>query len=81
VTPLYGFLEGDSIGLLVLAAPTDTMAQIAAKLQQSASVRVAPRARVHVEIGGRPVSGTVTVQGVGLAALDRFDVRVDEEST
>jgi hypothetical protein len=29
--PLYGFLEGDTLGLLILAAPDDTMAKLAAE--------------------------------------------------
>jgi hypothetical protein len=73
--PLYGFLEGDTIGLLVLADEHDTMATLADKLQRSAAVRVAARDCVHVEVGGVRLHPTVTVARAGLAALDRFDVR------
>jgi hypothetical protein len=38
--PLYGFLEGDTIGLLVLADEEETLASLADKLQSAASVRV-----------------------------------------
>jgi hypothetical protein len=34
--PLYGFLEGDTIGLLILAEEGDTIAALAQKLQDSA---------------------------------------------
>jgi hypothetical protein len=75
LTPLYGFLEGDTIGLLILAAETDSMAELAAKLQAAAAVRVAPSGPVHVEVRGARVADSVTVTGARLGALDRFDVR------
>ena len=73
--PLYGFLEGDTIGLLVLADERDTMAGLADKLQRSAQVRVAARSPVHVEVRGSRLHPSVTVARAGLMALDRFDVR------
>jgi hypothetical protein len=73
--PLYGFLEGDVIGLLILASERDSMAELAGKLQAAAAVRVAPSGPVHVEVRGRRVADGVTVASAGLAALDRFDVR------
>jgi NAD kinase len=76
--PLYGFAAGDTIGLLVLADENDTMAVLADKLQRSASVRVAPRVRVHVEVRGARLHPSVTVARAGLTALDRFDVREGE---
>lgn len=73
--PLYGFLEGDTIGLLVMADEHDTIAELAAKLVQSASVRVAPAGDVEVYIDGKPVLGKRTVAGCKLKPLDRIDVR------
>ena len=72
--PLYGFLEGDTLGLLVLAEADDTMATIADKLQRSASVRVRPREGLRVRLGDRVLEPTVTVAAAGLAPLDRIDV-------
>ena len=46
--PLYGFLAGDTLGLLILAEEDDTMAELATKLQQAAFVRVATRDEVQV---------------------------------
>jgi hypothetical protein len=74
VIPLYGFLEGDTIGLLILAQPDDTIASLADKLQTSAAVRVAPRAEVTVRQGRRVLDPQTTVARAGLTALDRFDV-------
>jgi hypothetical protein len=72
--PLYGFLEGDTIGLLILAQPDDTIAVLAEKLQNSAAVRIAPRARVTVMHDQRVLDPQITVARAGLTALDRFDV-------
>ena len=75
--PLYGFLEGDTMGLLVLASEQDTAAALARKLQDAAALRVAPAPRVCVWARGTPLAPTTTVAAAGLQALDRFDVRRD----
>ena len=41
--PLYGFLQGDTLGLLILAEEGDTVEALARKLQDAASLRVAAR--------------------------------------
>lgn len=75
--PLYGFLQGDTIGLVVLADEGDTMAVLARKLGSAASVRVAGAGEAErvVEVRGQRVAAGLTVRQVGLGALDRFDVR------
>ena len=72
--PLYGFLEGDVVGLLVLADETDTAADLARKLVSAASVRVLPPRSPVVMVAGRRISPTATLEAAGLDALDRFDV-------
>lgn len=72
--PLYGFLEGDTIGLLILAQADDTIETLAGKLQASAAVRVATRERVTVLYKNRVLDPQATVAHSGLTALDRFDV-------
>jgi hypothetical protein len=76
--PLYAFLRGDTMGLVVLAAETDTWARVAAKLQTSASVRVETRRRVAVLHEGRPVPLEATVAATGARPLDRVDVVPEE---
>jgi hypothetical protein len=75
--PLYGFLEGDTLGLLILATEQDTAAELARKLQDAAALRVAPAERVRVWVRGAPLAPASTVAAAGLQALDRFDVRLD----
>jgi hypothetical protein len=72
--PLYGFLEGDTLGLLVLAYKTDTIARLADRLQQSARVRVAYRESVQLVYKGRVLDADLTVETAGIEPLERFDV-------
>jgi hypothetical protein len=74
VIPIYGFLQGDTLGLLVLARPEDTAADLCAKLQSAASVRVAPLAAPVVVYKGQVLAPDITVQDAKIGALERFDV-------
>jgi Toluene-4-monooxygenase system protein B (TmoB) len=72
--PLYGFLQGDTVGLLILAEEGDTLQALALKLEDAASLRVAGRDRVQLVYNGKTMDPTMTVAQAGLQALDRFDV-------
>jgi hypothetical protein len=74
LVPLYGFLKGDSIGLLVLIHDHERVSDIARKLQQAAAVRVAAFASTRVYHAGRVLKPDWTVAQAGLRALDRVDV-------
>ena len=73
--PLYGFLEGDTIGQLILADEDETIASLARKLQDAASIRVKPQDEVQLVYGGKIVDAALTVSEAGLTELERFDVR------
>ena len=72
--PLYGFLKGDTIGLVVLVQHNDRVAEIARSLQQAAGCRVAPSPVAHVLHDGHLLDPNQTVAGAGLQPLDRVDV-------
>lgn len=72
--PLYGFLEGDTLGLLLLADETETVASLAAKLQQSSRLRVAPRDEVLVVHRGLILDPSRLVGESKLEPLERIDV-------
>jgi hypothetical protein len=72
--PVYGFLQGDTLGLLVLARPEDTAADLCAKLQSAASVRVAPLAAPVVVYKGQVLEPDTTVQDAQIGPLERIDV-------
>ena len=72
--PLYGFLQGDTVGLLILADEGDTLQSLARKLQDAASLRVAVRERVQVMYNDNAMDPAITIAQAGFQALDRFDV-------
>jgi hypothetical protein len=72
--PLYGFLEGDTLGLLILVEEHETVHDLAMKLQQAASVRVAWQAQVEVRYKDRVLNPQSTIAQAELAPLERFDV-------
>lgn len=78
--PLYGFLEGDTIGLLVLAQDKDTVRKVAGSLMQAAAMRVEPFSEPSVYFSGHLLDPNVTVAQAGLEPLDRIDVRRRESS-
>jgi Toluene-4-monooxygenase system protein B (TmoB) len=72
--PLYGFLEGDTMGLLILADEADTIAFLMQKLMASAIVRRKPPANARLVHKGQTVDPELTVTAAHMQALDRFDV-------
>jgi hypothetical protein len=72
--PLYGFLEGDTLGLLMLAEEGETILELARKLEDAASIRVARNDKIDLVYNGRTIDPRLTVAQAGLKALDRFDV-------
>ena len=72
--PLYGFLEGDTVGLLVLAEEGETILELARKLQDAASIRVARVNEIDFVYDGKTIDPGLTVAQIGLQPLDRFDV-------
>jgi hypothetical protein len=78
LVPLYGFLKGDSVGLVLLVHDDDTVADIAACLQEAAACRVAPKPVARVFRDGRCLDPGLTVAQAGLQALDRVDVITED---
>ena len=72
--PLYGFLEGDTIGLLIVADEHETVGSLSRKLQEAASIRVAPSANAQLLYRGDKLDPAITVAATGMKPLDRFDV-------
>jgi hypothetical protein len=74
LVPLYGFLAGDTLGVIVLVHDHQTIQELAACLQQAAAPRVAPTTAARVFVEGRCLDQELTVSQAGLTALDRVDV-------
>ena len=75
LVPLYGFLEGDTMGVLVLAHDNWTVAEVAERLRASSRIRVDCRDPLEVFKAGGRLAPTATVRQLGLQALDCIDVR------
>jgi hypothetical protein len=75
LVPLYGFVEGDTIGLIVLAHDDDSIARVVARLQHSARWRVAKFEDARAFHGERELEASQTVAQAGLSPLERIDVR------
>jgi hypothetical protein len=72
--PLYGFVHGDTLGLVVIVTEDQTMMAVADQLQASASVRVRPRKGIAVMHEGKRVGLDATVASLRLKPLDRIDI-------
>jgi hypothetical protein len=77
--PLYGFVDGDTLGLVLLARAEQTIEELANDRQVAASVRVAPRPRVELVHDGKVLDPRSSVGEAGLEPLDRIDVRALRE--
>jgi hypothetical protein len=73
--PVYGFLEGDTLGVVVLMYGRDKVASLAERVALAARVRVRPRAPLEVRLGGEVLSPEATLVTTALRPLDRVDVR------
>lgn len=73
--PLYGFLEGDTVGLLIVADQNESISSLARKLQEAGNIRVKPKSEVQLVYQGKIIDPALTVSGAGFSALERFDVR------
>jgi hypothetical protein len=59
----------------ILADEEETVALSAQKLQEAASVRIAPAEKIELVHRDRVLDPSVTLSDAGFLALDRFDVR------
>ncbi|HEY8945903.1 MAG TPA: toluene-4-monooxygenase system B family protein [Polyangiaceae bacterium] len=78
LVPLYGFVEGDTLGLLVLAHDDMSIAEVASKLRDSARLRVANPRPYRLFADGLPLPSARTVADAGLRPLSRVDLRFVE---
>jgi hypothetical protein len=72
--PLYGFLEGDTIGLLIVADEDETVDSLSRKLQEAAALRVTPMQNPQVLYRDGTLDPGMTLAQAGLKPLERFDV-------
>jgi hypothetical protein len=74
LVPVYAFLAGDTLGLVVLVREGDTVETLGRRLRQAAGVRVADTGAFDVLHAGRTLDLRRTIAESGITALDRVDV-------
>ncbi len=79
--PVYAFLEGDTIALLLLATSSDTCDSLVRKLLQMAKARVRPEGEYILLLNGKKQSGEASIKDMELSPLDRIDVRKKRGAT
>jgi len=76
--PLYGFVEGDTMGVLVLGHADMTIAEVIARLSDAVSARVDPAGPWVLFAHSREeplMPLTKTLSELGLDAFERIDLR------
>lgn len=74
--PVYSFIEGDVIGLLLLAYQEETAETLKRKMLQAARTRVCPEGEFVLQYKGRDIESSKTVGELNLKPLDRLDLRI-----
>lgn len=72
VMPLYGFVQGDTMGVVVLARPDETVQALADKLMAAVGVRVARRDGFKIMFRDRSLDLGALVRTQGLEPLERL---------
>jgi hypothetical protein len=72
--PLYAFVRGDTLGLVVLAGDTESVDDLAVRLARAAAPRVALNGRLRVVHRGKMLLGQLSLREAGVVALDRVDL-------
>jgi hypothetical protein len=72
--PLYGFLQGDTLGLVILADEEETVQSVTRKLQDAGSLRVVGKDHVRLIYNDKEMDPALTVAQARFQALDRIDV-------
>jgi hypothetical protein len=73
--PLYGFMEGDTIGLLILADEQESVSSLAEKLREAASLRVDGSGAMELIYRGKVLDPSITLAEADFKPLQRFDLR------
>ena len=77
--PLYAFVRGDTLGLVVLAPPEEQVDDLALRLSRAAAPRVVLSGRLVVMHKGKRLPGELTLTEAGVRPLDRVDLLPESE--
>ena len=77
--PLYCFVRGDTLGLVVLSPETESVDELASRLARAAAPRVTLEGNLRVLHRGKLLSGALTIAEAGVVALDRVDLLTERD--
>jgi hypothetical protein len=80
VLPLYGFVQGDTMGVVVLGRLDGTVAELGANLLRAVGVRVDRSGSYQLRAGARRLDPEAALRTVAIEPLDRIDLVWDEGS-
>jgi hypothetical protein len=72
--PLYAFVEGDTMGVVVLGRLEGTIAELGDNLLRAVGVRVGRRGPYQIWAGDRRLDPRATLSAQALSPLDRVDL-------
>jgi hypothetical protein len=78
VIPLYGFVQGDTMGVVVLGRLDGTVAELGADLLRAVGVRIGRQGLYQLRAGERRLDPDATLRTEAMAPLDRIDLVWDE---
>ena len=73
--PLYGFMEGDTIGLLIVADEQESVRSLSEKLRDAASLRADGSGYMDVVYRGIVLDPDSSLAQADFKPLQRFDLR------
>jgi len=77
--PLYCFVRGDTLGLVVLANEVESIDELSLRLARAAAPRVTLAGPLRVWHRGRVLQGELTLGQAGVSALDRVDLTQEDD--
>jgi len=77
VLPLYGFVQGDTLGVIVLGRLEGTVRDLGENLLRATGVRVKPRGPFRIMSGEQSLDLAAPLRSIGMQPLDRIDLRWD----
>lgn len=78
--PLYGFVEGDTMGVVVLGRREGTIAELGEALLRAVGVRVGRRGHYQLRAAGRRLDPTAVLSTQAMAPLERVDLVWEPEA-
>lgn len=80
VVPLYGFVQGDTMGVVVLGRLDGTVAELGANLLRAVGVRVERQGPYQLRAGARRLDPEAALRTQAMEPLDRIDLVWEEGS-